>query len=104
MQNDGMCYNQGAYKTDTSYGFNERGKDSPCYSNIDWDEGLPDHQCCHAMDSDCISASPRKHFQSDGCDFAKGECCVTSFLTMGGTIGLIFGITNIVGNFGTVFL
>ena len=104
MQNDGMCYNEGAYKTDTSCGFNERGKDSPCHGNINWDKGLPDCQCCQAIDSDCVSASPRKHLQSDSCDFAKGKRCVTSFLAMGGTIELIFGITNIVRNFGTVFV
>ena len=102
MQNDGICYNHDGYKADTSYGFNERGKDSPCFRNIDWDKGLLDCQCYQATDSDCVTASPSKCFQSYGYECAKGKRCVASSLAMVGTIGLIFGITNIAGNFGTV--
>ncbi len=48
--------------------------------------------------------SETQHFESSECDFGAGERCVTSFLTMGSPSGLLFGITNIVGNFGTVFV
>ncbi|CAE8619646.1 unnamed protein product, partial [Polarella glacialis] len=49
-------------------------------------------------------SATQPHFESSGCDFGAGERCVTSFLTMGSPSGLLFGITNIVGNFGTVFV
>jgi Na+/proline symporter len=104
MQNDGMCYTQQGVSTGKSCGFSERGKDNSCCPNIDWATGLPEGKYCKATNADCITTSETKHFQSDDCDYANGERCVTSFLTMGSTIGLIFGITNIVGNFGTVFV
>ncbi|CAE8631475.1 unnamed protein product, partial [Polarella glacialis] len=53
---------------------------------------------------DCNDVSETQHFESSECDFEAGERCVTSFLTMGSPSGLLFGITNIVGNFGTVFV
>merc|ERR1719277_2955554 len=100
-----MCYTSSGVKTEKSCGFAERGKDKPCCATVgSEDTKLDEGVYCRANDADCISTSPVKHFESSDCDFAAGERCVTSFLTMGSTIGLIFGITNIVGNFGTVFV
>merc|ERR1719160_1535010 len=105
MQNDGQCYKMGKdgkpENTGTSCGYTEQGKDSPC-CDINYDNLKGGTYCRANKDKDCISVSAEKHFKSEGC--GKDEICVTSFLTMGSTIGLIFGITNIVGNFGTVFV
>jgi len=100
MQNDGVCYTANRVKTEKTCGFSARGKDNACCPGVELMEGL----YCRANNADCITTSPEKHFESSDCDYAAGERCVTSFLTMGSTIGLIFGITNIVGNFGTVFV
>merc|ERR1719277_1448621 len=100
-----MCYTSSGVKTEKSCGFAERGKDKPCCATVgSEDTKLAEGVYCRANNADCISVSAEKHFESSDCDFAAGERCVTSFLTMGSTIGLIFGITNIVGNFGTVFV
>jgi len=105
MQNDGMCYKTltGA-NTNKKCGYSEQGKDSPCCRNIpDTATSFGKNQYCRSdTDNNCVSVSSSKHFKSGDC--AADEVCVTSFLTMGSTIGLIFGITNIVGNFGTVFV
>merc|ERR1712167_492798 len=42
------------------------------------------------------------HWKWSGC--GDNEICGPSLATMGSPSGLIFGITNIVGNFGTVFV
>merc|ERR1719313_1982730 len=102
MLNDGLCY-KGATRerTDVKCGYTERGLDNPC-CDINYDN-LKGGTSCRANDNkDCISTSAEKHFEAEGC--GDDEICVTSFMTMGSTIGLIFGITNIVGNFGTVFV
>merc|ERR1719159_30910 len=101
LLNDGQCYNAKREKTDKSCGYTEQGKDNPC-CDINYDNLLGGTYCRSDKNKDCISTSAEKHFLSEGC--GEGEICVTSFLTMGSTIGLIFGITNIVGNFGTVFV
>jgi len=105
MQNDGQCYKvkkDGTKEnTGTSCGYTEQGKDNPC-CDIDYNNLKGGTYCRADKDKDCISVSAEKHFKSEGC--GDDEICVTSFLTMGSTIGLIFGITNIVGNFGTVFV
>ncbi|CAE8619536.1 unnamed protein product, partial [Polarella glacialis] len=63
-----------------------------------------DGHYCRASTKDFIDVSETQHFESSECDFAAGERRVTSFLTMGSPSGLLFGIANIVGNFGTVFV
>jgi len=101
LLNDGQCYNAKRENTEKACGYTERGKDKPC-CDINYDT-LQGGTYCRADDNkDCISTSAEKHFEAEGC--AEDEICVTSFVTMGSTIGLIFGITNIVGNFGTVFV
>merc|ERR1719160_1011948 len=100
--NDGTCYNKATMEnTGTSCGYTERGKDKPC-CDIDYDTLKGGTYCRATANKDCISTSAEKHFEAEGC--GEDEICVTSFVTMGSTIGLIFGITNIVGNFGTVFV
>jgi len=101
MLNDGECYNAKRESTGVKCGYTEQGKDSPC-CDINYDSLKGGTYCRANKDKDCISTSAEKHFKSEGC--GDDEICVTSFLTMGSTIGLIFGITNIVGNFGTVFV
>merc|ERR1719359_521705 len=101
LLNDGECFNGKRENTGTACGYTERGKDKPC-CDIDY-LSLKGGTYCRADDNkDCISTSAEKHFEAEGC--GEDEICVTSFMTMGSTIGLIFGITNIVGNFGTVFV
>merc|ERR1719265_224118 len=101
MLNDGQCYNAKRENLGTRCGYVERGKDNPC-CDIDYDTLKGGTYCRSDKDVNCISTNADKHFESTEC--GAGEVCVTSFLTMGSTIGLIFGITNIVGNFGTVFV
>merc|ERR1719386_399646 len=101
MLNDGQCYNAKRENTGVKCGYTERGKDNPC-CDINYDTLQGGTYCRADKNKDCISTSADKHFEAEGC--GDGEICVTSFLTMGSTIGLIFGITNIVGNFGTVFV
>jgi len=101
LLNDGQCYNAKRENTGTKCGYTERGKDNPC-CDINYDTLQGGTYCRADKNKDCISTSADKHFEAEGC--GDGEICVTSFLTMGSTIGLIFGITNIVGNFGTVFV
>jgi len=101
LLNDGTCYNAKRENTEKACGYTEQGKDSPC-CDIDYNSLQGGTYCRADKDKDCISTSAEKHFKAEGC--AEDEICVTSFVTMGSTIGLIFGITNIVGNFGTVFV
>jgi Na+/proline symporter len=102
MLNDGLCYKQRRReRTDVRCGYTERGKDNPC-CDINYDGLLGGTSCRAHENQHCISTSAEKHFEAEGC--GDDEICVTSFMTMGSTIGLIFGITNIVGNFGTVFV
>ena len=62
---------------------------------------LAPNQYCRKGDN-CIDISASEHYDTTDCD--AGETCVTSFLTMESVSGVTFGITNIVGNFGTVFV
>ena len=64
-------------------------------------DALEPNKYCRKGDN-CIDISASEHYDSDSCD--AGETCVTSFLTMESVSGVTFGITNIVGNFGTVFV
>jgi len=106
LQNNGECFDKKGVKTGKQCGFTEQGKNKPCCPKLDWANGggPPGGSYCRSDTADCISVSAEKHFLSKECNFDEGEKCVTSFITMGSTLGLIFGITNIVGNFGTVFV
>merc|ERR1719456_321565 len=61
-------------------------------------------QACGDLDSGCITTGPKDHWVQTGCDSDAGEVCGPSLATMTSPSGLIFGIVNIVGNFGTVFV
>ena len=61
-------------------------------------------QACGDIVSGCVTTGPKDHYQQDGCNGAGGEICGPSLATMSSPSGLIFGIVNIVGNFGTVFV
>jgi len=103
MQNTGICHkmNQARTKTDKTCTYVARGGDNACCSALPLSLGM--NQYCRANgDMNCISISSREHFKSSEC--GSDEICVTSFLTMGSTVGLIFGVTSIVGNFGKVFV
>jgi Na+/proline symporter len=105
MQNAGICYKkstEGWTATDKYCGYTARSKSEPCCAQLDFDFLKDATYCRKDENSDCISIGPKKHFESTEC--GQDETCVTSFATMSSTIGLIFGITNIVGNFGTVFV
>mmetsp|Transcript_59798 Transcript_59798/g.139304 ORF Transcript_59798/g.139304 Transcript_59798/m.139304 type:complete len:849 (-) Transcript_59798:86-2632(-) len=99
IANDGTCH--GSDKKDTGKFCKFSTRDAPCCSA---DAYIPLHNYCRAADSDCIDTSAKDHYETSDCDFAAGERCVPSFLTMGSPSGALFGITNIVGNFGTVFV
>ncbi|CAE8695046.1 unnamed protein product [Polarella glacialis] len=102
IQNDGACYSSSTTALEKSCSFKKLAKDEWCCSSDVAVTGDGHH--CRASTKDCIDVSESQHFESSECDFGAGERCVTSFLTMGSPPGLLFGITNIVGNFGTVFV
>ncbi|CAE8730794.1 unnamed protein product, partial [Polarella glacialis] len=102
IQNDGACYSSSTTALEKSCSFKKLAKDEWCCSSDVAVTGDGHH--CRASTKDCIDVSETQHFESSECDFGAGERCVTSFLTMGSPSGLLFGITNIAGNFGTVFV
>merc|ERR1712232_1180506 len=101
IENDGTCYKNDKTKTDKGCSFSKRAIDERCCDATVASMFAP-NTYCKATGADCIDVSPTEHYQSEGC--AADERCVPSFLTMGSPSGLLFGITNIVGNFGTVFV
>jgi len=105
IENDGTCYKANAGSThtatDKSCSFSKRGLDEYCCS-ASVESLLTGTKYCRSDTADCIDVSKTEHYESSGC--GSEEICVTSFATMGSPSGLLFGITNIVGNFGTVFV
>ena len=110
IENAGKCYTEvdGAISsTDKSCSFTKRSlSDYYCSGNssVDWGEALNGEKYCRTSLSegrDCIDIDTTAHWESD-CD--SGDFCAPSFTTMSSPSGLLFGITNIVGNFGTVFV
>ncbi|CAE8693918.1 unnamed protein product, partial [Polarella glacialis] len=102
IQNNGACYSSSTTALEKSCSFKKLAKDEWCCSSDVAVTGDGHH--CRASKKDFIDVSETQHFEFSECDFAAGERCVTSFLTIGSPSGLLFGITNIVGNFGTVFV
>jgi len=101
IENDGTCYKKGTQeKQDKECKFAKKGIDDWCCSSAVTDD-LGDVYC-RKDTGDCIDVSSTEHFETSDC--GDDEWCVPSFLTMGSPSGLLFGITNIVGNFGTVFV
>jgi len=95
IQNDGTCYTKDKEITEKACTFS--ATQDACCSGV---ETLPNTYC---RVDDCIDIG-ESSFKSENCDTAAGERCVPSFATMGSPSGILFGITNIVGNFGTVFV
>lgn len=105
IKNDGKCYKTSTREaTDTACSFKSRDKDAHCCSAIEMLKtgNLVGDTYCRSANADCIDVSATEHYESDDC--GSDEVCVPSFVTMGSPSGLLFGITNIVGNFGTVFV
>jgi len=100
IENDGTCYKSDRTATDKSCSFKRRGNDELCCESS---YTAAANTYCRTT-ADCIDVGPKDHYQSEGCDAPAGERCLPSFATMGSPSGLLFGITNIVGNFGTVFV
>jgi len=103
IQNDGYCYTSDRSVTDRKCSYKKLDKGAWCCPS-DVEPMLGADTYCRKDDSDCIDVSATEHYESADCNAGAGERCVTSFLTMGSPSGLLFGITNIVGNFGTVFV
>jgi len=104
IENDGTCYTRkDRAVTDKGCSFTKRDKDAFCCSEKVGRKlkKFPDSYC-RTETGDCIDVSKEDHYESTGCD--ADEICVPSLATMGSPSGLLFGITNIVGNFGTVFV
>mmetsp|Transcript_89402 Transcript_89402/g.278172 ORF Transcript_89402/g.278172 Transcript_89402/m.278172 type:complete len:879 (+) Transcript_89402:65-2701(+) len=114
IENDGTCYSSvsqaGVLNTKNTAkpcSFTKRGiKEYCCDSTIAGPllKNNSNFYCRKNDGSDCIDVSETLHFESTDCNHLAGEHCVPSFATMGSPSGLLFGITNIVGNFGTVFV
>lgn len=107
IENAGTCYKKESAdsftKTDKSCSFQKKGLDEFCCDTPDMTLHGTDTYC-RSSTADCIDVSESKHFESSDCDTANDEFCAPSFATMSSPSGLLFGITNIVGNFGTVFV
>jgi len=100
IENEGICYTADGEETENGCRFAARGKDEWCCSPSVADSLGSSY--CKADWGDCIDISETGHYASSGC--GEDERCSPSFLTMGSPSGMLFGITNIVGNFGTVFV
>jgi len=99
--NKGTCFNSNKEDTRTSCQFTKRDNDAWCCTSK---PELVANTYCRSATEDCVDTGDKDHYIADGCNFGAGEKCVPSFLTMGSPSGALFGITNIVGNFGTVFV
>jgi hypothetical protein len=103
IKNRGICYdsNEVAMPTKTC-SYTALALDAYCHEGCK-DQSL-DVQACGDVASGCITTSEIDHWEQTGCDNAAGEKCAPSLATMTSPSGFIFGIVNIVGNFGTVFV
>jgi len=109
IKNQGICYEPTA-----SWNYKDaKDLDKSCqYEPIGVDEWCADQcrdfnldvQACGNLATGCITTGAKDHFKQSGCDTAAGEICGPSLATMDSPSGLIFGVVNIVGNFGTVFV
>jgi len=104
--NDGTCYDENKVATETPCHFTKLGMKDSCCSEANAKLSLSPYSYCRKAltDGDCVDVSATEHWESTQCNTGAGERCVPSFVTMGSPSGLLFGITNIVGNFGTVFV
>jgi len=101
LQNAGECWD-GNTRTEVFCTYQKLPADEYCCSEDAVKQLPPDGLYCRKDGTNCIDTGSQSHFKSEEC--AAGQMCKTSFLTMSSWSGLMFGITNIVGNFGTVFV
>ena len=89
LKNQGVCYGAGGPS-----GGEEGGK---CAF-----EKCDSAGCGEAIDSSMVVMDGSAEWKDTEC--ADGEMCYPSYATMSSGGGLLFGVVNIVGNFGTVFV
>merc|ERR1711871_1352516 len=102
IKNAGLCYSSSGEKLEKTCAYTAQGIDEYCHEKCKTNS--LDVQACGALKSGCITTGPKDHWVQEGCDNGAGEVCGPSLATMTSPSGLIFGIVNIVGNFGTVFV
>merc|ERR1719454_496781 len=102
IKNMGYCYDKDGTALEKTCQYTAQGINDYCHE--DCKTNSLDVQACGDLASGCITTGPKDHWVQDGCDNAAGEKCAPSLATMTSPSGLIFGIVNIVGNFGTVFV
>jgi Na+/proline symporter len=102
IKNRGICYDSSENALDKTCSYSARPLDAYC--NEACKTNSLDVQACGDQASGCITTSAIDHWEQTGCDNAAGEKCAPSLATMTSPSGFIFGIVNIVGNFGTVFV
>merc|ERR1719201_542747 len=102
IKNAGLCYSSSGEKLEKTCSYTAQGINDFCHEKCKTNS--LDVQACGDLASGCITTGPKDHWVQEGCDNGKGEVCGPSLATMTSPSGLIFGIVNIVGNFGTVFV
>jgi Na+/proline symporter len=100
IKNAGKCYKD-KKETDTTCWYRARPDiDDFCHEKCKTNS--LDVQACGNMKEGCITTSEKEHWEQKECK--DDEYCVPSLATMDSHSGFVFGIVNIVGNFGTVFV
>jgi len=105
IKNAGVCYlatQEGVDVLEKSCSYTAQGNDEYCHESCK--KNSLDVQACGNLEAGCITTGEIEHWVQEGCDSGAGEVCGPSLATMASPSGLIFGIVNIVGNFGTVFV
>merc|ERR1719201_2627881 len=103
IKNRGICYDSSETAMPAkTCSYAARALDAFCHESCKTNS--LDVQACGDQASGCITTSSIDHWEQTGCDNAAGEKCAPSLATMTSPSGFIFGIMNIVGNFGTVFV
>jgi len=103
IKNRGICYDSSeTAMPEKTCSYSARALDAYCHESCKTNS--LDVQACGDVASGCITTSSIDHWEQTGCDNAAGEKCAPSLATMTSPSGFIFGIVNIVGNFGTVFV
>jgi Na+/proline symporter len=102
IKNAGVCYAKNGDVLEKSCSYTAQGNDDYCHEACKTNS--LDVQACGNLKDGCITTGKIDHWVQEGCDSAAEEVCAPSLATMASPSGLIFGIVNIVGNFGTVFV
>jgi Na+/proline symporter len=102
IKNAGICYDSAGTALEKTCFYSAQGIDEYCHPACETNS--LDVQACGNLETGCITIGKKDHWVQEGCDNSAGEKCGPSLATMNSASGLIFGIVNIVGNFGTVFV